>query len=238
MKANDMIAAAALGGVLMYNQLAMASDHTLLALIVMAAFGGGMIYYVKETMVPSSQVAKALQKQIDAEGRPAGRQETSFPGSMTLPKEFPKKGFKFIAENQVFVEIIEDIRVLKLFDKTRYQDIVLLMDNLQKIYMYILAGRYDPTSYIATFADTKKALIEHFYGMVFSLPSEFKHVYGVDPNDLMKRNIDKIQTTTSTMSYVLKSFATKTAGLPHVPDILESPSPRDTFDKLNSSYLP
>ena len=233
-----MIALAAVGGVLMYNQLSRASDHTLLAVGVMAVLGGGVIYYVKDRMTSSSEIAKMLQKHVDSEGRPAGRLETSFPGSMNLPKAFPKQGFRYIIENPVFVEIVEDIRVLKLFDKTKYGDIILLMDNLQKTYMYILAGRYDPTSYIGTFTDTKKALIEQFYGLVFSLPAEFKHVYGLDANDLMKRNIDKIHATTTTMSYVLRSYATKTAGLPHVPYVIESPSPHDTFDHLNSFYLP
>lgn len=238
MRVNDMIALAAVGGVLMYNQLARASDHTLLALVVMAAFGGGVLYYMKDSIASSSSqaVAMTLQKHVDAEGRPSGRLETSFPSPGGLPQAFPKKGFKYITENSVFMEVIDDIRVLKLFDKAKYSDIVLLMDTLQKVYMYILAGRYDPTSYIGTFADTKKALLQQFYSLVFSLPSEFKHVYGIDPTELMQRNIAKIHTTLSTMTYVISSYTTKTAGLPHVPSIIDSPTPHE--DPSDSFTLP
>lgn len=234
----SIVVSAAAALVLIYNQLTRATNHTLLAMVVMGGFVFLAWYYVKDREATDTTASVKKLERMEADGRPSGRVETSYPGQRTLPASFPKKGFKFLRESQAFLAIVDDIRVLRLFDKARYSDILVLLDRLQKIYMYILAGRYDAGKYIGTFMDTRDAVLEQMYSWVFAVPSTFDHIYGIDPAQLIKRNIEQLTSTTRTMAQVLKSYAEKTADLPHIPDVAQLPAPHDTFDPMNRLRLP
>lgn len=233
-----MSATALLASAIIYNQLSRASNHTLLAIIVMAGIGGLMAYYINQQIRNNEKTATDRARLLDRDGRPDGRLETSISGSRVFPSTFPKKGFKYLTENSVLVDIAMDLRVLKMFDKARYADLLLLLDQLQKTYMYILAGRYHPISHIQTFMDIRDSCLEILYSLVFVLPSSFKHVYGVDPDSLANSVISTFTSATRTMADVLKSFAEKTTKMPHVPDVVQTPAPLDTFDPMSRLRLP
>lgn len=235
MRSNDIIVGVLIAGALVYNQLARASNHTLLALIAITVLAAGVYAYMYIGTNNNQKVDKQIT--LEKEGRP-GRVETAIPGAKTITLSFPKKGFRYIKENATFVDIVQDIRILKVFDKARFADIILLLDRLQKIYIYILAGRYEPVSYMGSFMDTREAVLEQFYALAFTLPLNLKHTYGVNPQDLVKGNIEKITAVTRTMADVLQSYAKKTAGIPHVPSVVESPAPHDPFDPMNQLRLP
>ena len=234
-----LMSALALGAcAVIYNQLARASNHTLLAMIVMAGIAALMAYYINDQVRANAKATTDREQLLNADGLPSGRRETSFSGSRVLPATFPKKGFKYLKENSVFVDMVMDLRVVKMFDKARYADLLLLLDQLQKTYMYVLAGRYHPVSHIPTFMDIRDSVLESLYGLVFVLPSSFKHVYGIDPEKLMQDTVSRFTVASRTMADVLKSFAEKTAKMPHVPDVVNLPTPNDTFDPMSRLRLP
>jgi hypothetical protein len=217
---------------IVYYQLGKASQTTLLAILVLigliiAAYPSLMKMYnkqIKDSLAVTDRITETIKD----------RTETAFPGDLMLPSVFPVKGFKYVGQNQSFVDILEDIRVLRLFDKPKYEDITLLFDTLQKTYIYILGGRYDPIIYIPTFMDIRKSVLEQLYSMTFTLPQKFKHVYGISPQSLMDNNVRKTMAATRMMVEVLKSYAEKTAKSPFIPDIAGLPTP---FEK-NAHTLP
>ena len=215
-----------------------ADNHLLLAMMVMSGFAIAAWYYLRQSEKADVVAEKNISIKLDNDGRAAGRIETSFPGVMTLPPTFPKKGFKYLIENQSLVEIAEDIRVLRLIDNAKYSDILLLMNQLQKTYMYILAGRYNPGQYISIFMDIRDELLQHFYNMMFVMPTVFQHVYGVDPGEIVDRNTSLLTALTRKMADVLKSYAEKTKGLAHVPDVIQVPAPNDFGDPSYNMRLP
>lgn len=234
----DVVAPVLIGLVLIYNQLIGASNHTLLAMLVMSAFvAAAMFYIIRQDAQLRDQQGDVLDK-LEADGRPSGRIETSYPGQRTLPVAFPKKGFRFLRENADLVGIAQDLRFVRLFDQARYSDMLNLLDRLQKVYMYILAARYDPGSYIGTFMDLRDAVLEQLYSLVFVVPSTVTHIYGLNPSQVIKLNISRLTVVTRTMAEVLESYAEKTAGLAHVPDVVRTPAPHDTFDPMNRMRLP
>jgi hypothetical protein len=223
---------------LVFNGLVRADNHLLLAMMVMATFVGAAWYYLRESEKADVAAERDLKTKIESDGRPSGRVETTFPGNRILAPSFPKKGFKYLIENHALVEIAEDIRVLRLIDHAKYSDILVLMNQLQKTYMYILAGRYNPSQYIPIFVDIRDSLLEHFYNMVFVMPTVFQHVYGIDPGELVDRNTGRVTAVTRKMADVLKSFAEKTAELAYVPDVIQVPAPNDFRDPTSTMRLP
>jgi len=193
---------------------------------------------MRESDKADAVVTRTIVKKLEHDGIPSGRVETAFPGNRTLAPSFPKQGFKYLIENQSLVDIAEDIRVLRLIDHAKYSDILVLMNQLQKTYMYILAGRYDPGQYIGIFMDVRDSLLQHFYNMTFVMPTVFQHVYGVDPGELVDRNTGRLTAVTRKMADVLKSYAEKTAGLSFVPDAIQMPAPNDFHDPTSKMRLP
>jgi len=226
------------GLILVFNGLVRANNHLLFAMMVMVAFIVAAWYYLREAEKADTATEKNITDKLEADGRPSGRVETAFPGDRTLPPSFPKKGFKYLIENQALVDIAEDIRVLRLIDLAKYSDILVLMNQLQKTYMYILAGRYDPGQHISIFMDIRDSLLQHFYTMTFVMPPVFQHVYGIDPGDLVDRNTSRLTALTRKMADVLKSYAEKTAGLAYVPDVIQVPAPNDFQDPTSKMRLP
>jgi hypothetical protein len=72
------------------------------------------------------------------------------------------KKAKFLVKNSEFMNILFNIRFIKRFDKTRYSNMIINMDKLMKIYVYILADRYDANTYLPIFNDIKNNIYEIF----------------------------------------------------------------------------
>jgi hypothetical protein len=100
---------------------------------------------------------------------------------------------KFFVKNKEFIDIIKNLRFIKKFDKTRYNNLIILMNKLMKIYVYILSDRYDVYEYIPIFNDIKNDIFEILYSLVFVVPERFKHIYGFDPTDEINKSLSSFR---------------------------------------------
>lgn len=180
-----------------FYYLRSAETNTLIAILIFAVIGVGAYvhYYV---VAPPGGDRRGLE---DIKGRMEAV-STSFE-----VKKFPSDSkFKFIGNNAALQDIAKDLRFMRIFDKARYGDLLVHMDKLQKIYMYILADRYHPTTHIPIFMDLRAAVLEILYGLVHVVPSVLKHTYGIDPYVVIQRNIDEFTSLSRKMATVLQAF--------------------------------
>ena len=117
------------------------------------------------------------------------------------------KNAKFLIKNTEFMDILFNIRFIKRFDKTRYSNMIINMDKLMKIYIYILADRYDINVYLPLFNDIKNNIIEIFYSLIFVVPNKFKHIYGFDPEVEIDNSLDKFRKKVKDMITVITNYA-------------------------------
>ena len=117
------------------------------------------------------------------------------------------KKAKFLIKNSEFMNILFNIRFIKRFDKTRYSNMIINMDKLMKIYMYMLADRYDINTYLPIFTDIKNNIIEIFYSLIFVIPNKFKHIYGFDPQVEIDKSLDEFRSKTKEMLVVITNYA-------------------------------
>jgi hypothetical protein len=117
------------------------------------------------------------------------------------------KNVKFLIKNTEFMDILFNIRFIKKFDKTRYSNMIINMDKLMKIYVYILADRYDINMYLPIFTDIKNNIIEIFYSLIFVVPNKFKHIYGFDPQVEIDNSLDKFRKKVKDMIIVITNYA-------------------------------
>ena len=117
------------------------------------------------------------------------------------------KDVKFLIKNKEFMDILFNIRFIKKFDKTRYSNMIINMDKIMKIYMYMLADRYDINTYLPIFTDIKNNILEIFYSLIFVVPNKFKHIYGFDPQVEIDKSLSDFRTKIKDMLTVITNYA-------------------------------
>ena len=117
------------------------------------------------------------------------------------------KNTKYLIKNKEFMDILFNIRFIKKFDKTKYSNMIINMDKLMKIYIYILADRYDINTYLPIFTDIKNNIIEIFYSLIFVIPNKFKHIYGFDPQVEIDKSLKDFRTKTKDMITVITNYS-------------------------------
>ena len=117
------------------------------------------------------------------------------------------KNVKFLIKNKEFMDILFNIRFIKKFDKTRYTNMIINMDKIMKIYIYILADRYDTNTYLPIFTDIKNNVIEIFYSLIFVVPNQFKHIYGFDPQTEIDKSLTDFRNKIKDMLTVITNYA-------------------------------
>lgn len=117
------------------------------------------------------------------------------------------KNVKYLVKNKEFMEILFNIRFIKRFDKTRYSNMCINMDKMMKIYMYILADRYDTNTYLPIFTDIKNNVLEILYSLIFVVPNQFKHIYGFEPQAEIDKSLSDFRNKTTDMLTVITNYA-------------------------------
>ena len=117
------------------------------------------------------------------------------------------KNTKYLIKNKEFMDILFNIRFIKKFDKTKYSNMIINMDKLMKIYIYILADRYDINTYLPIFTDIKDNIIEIFYSLIFVIPNKFKHIYGFEPQIEIDKSLKDFRTKTKDMITIITNYS-------------------------------
>ena len=74
-------------------------------------------------------------------------------------KKFPDK-IKYLYKDKKLLDIIINIRFIKKYDYDKYTNIIYQIDKLYKIYIFILADRYDINIYFSTFLLLRNSIIK------------------------------------------------------------------------------
>ena len=211
-----------------------AETNTILSMIVIGGVAWVVYGYIRDSGKNSESTRKGILNALNAEGaRRAGTFNETHRNNVALtPFSRKGKGFKYLAKNPILVEIAKDLEVMRIFNRGAYADLILLLDNFNKTYTYILSDRYDAEPYLPIFADIGDEILEQLYQLILVLPLKFKHVYGVNSRELIKNNIERFILLRRKMTRVLESYAKKELGLKVVP--LSLPKAADDIFSLAS----
>jgi len=218
-----------LGSIIFY-QLSSFGAEKLLSIIIIIIFAGVAYYYLDKKNIKLIEENAVIENVINKESE--SRKEVN--GEIVNVQKFPPDSkFKFVFKNHILVEIIDDLNILRMFDRARYADLILYMDKLQKVYIYILANRYEPRSYIPTFVDLSDKILEILYSLVFVIPESLRHVYGIDSTEeLVKKNTERFVALRTKMVKILQNFAKAEHNIKFLPEVFPRPSNNYTDDKI------
>ena len=120
-------------------------------------------------------------------------------------KKFPNE-IKYLYKDKELFNIIINIRFIKRYDKSKYTNIVFYMDKFYKIYMFILANRYDIKKYFNTFLLLRNTIIKELYSIYVILPLKMKYYYGFNSFDEIKISITKFIDYSRKMITILERY--------------------------------
>ena len=120
-------------------------------------------------------------------------------------KKFPNE-IKYLHKDKELFNIIINIRFIKRYDASKYSNIVFYVDKLYKIYMFILADRYDIKKYFNTFLLLRNTIIKEMYSIYIILPIKMKYYYGFNSFDEIKKSINNFIIYSRKMITILERY--------------------------------
>jgi len=147
-------------------------------------------------------------------------------------KKFPKK-VKFLIKDRKLVELILNIRFVKKFDNAKYTDIINYLDKFMKIYIYILADRYDINESFSTLLDLRYLILEEMYSIFVIIPKDLKYMYGLNPYKEIYKSIDEFNIYSKQLINTIERYAKLEKKLPYIEDSYYRP-----INKITNKMLP
>jgi hypothetical protein len=129
---------------------------------------------------------------------------------------------KFLKKNKEFLDIINNLKFVKKFDKTRYNNLIIYANKLMKIYVYM-----------PIFNDTVNDILEILYSFIFVVPEKFKHIYGFNPGDEIDKSITDFRNKVEKMLIVLNNYGKIAKKKIYIDIYKYSP-----YEKNKELYLP
>lgn len=213
----------------LFYQITQSSEKIIMSMVLVSIWLLAFYYYFKVQNEDTKTTIKNIEDSV-----PKGKEIAT---TNYFVKSSPKKGLEYLKNNETLVKIVKDLSFVKTFDLQKYNEMCVYMDSYQKVYMYILAERYLPSSYVPTFLDLRENILEIMYQYYVVIPQHFKHIYGVSPYQKIDTNIHEFLKLSRTMIEVLENFCRLDLKENYFPTT--NPMPHDQYkEKDRKNILP
>jgi hypothetical protein len=216
---------------LIFYQLRHTDTVVLLAIVIISIWGYyGWNIWKNQHDISSQQSTEELEKILHI---PKELEQKNLQTNIVDLQFLPKQSTKYLKRNPLLIDILKDIRFIKMFDKARYYQLVLTMDRYQKTYIYMLIRRYRIQDTMQTFYDLQDLILEHMYSFIVISPVKLRHTYGLTPHERIHIQIEQFMKVSKTMVDVLRNFASLELKLPYFPEHVPK-----TYENDRKNVLP
>lgn len=146
-------------------------------------------------------------------------------------KKFPDK-IKYLYRDKQLLDIIQNIRFIKRYDSEKYTNILMYIDKFYKIYMFILADRYDIKQYFSTFITLRNTILRELYRLYVILPAKMKYYYGFDSFTELKRSITEFSDYSRKLITIIERYGYQEKEVYYLDDTKYKPSENNIHDVL------
>jgi hypothetical protein len=144
-------------------------------------------------------------------------------------KKFPEK-IKYLYKDKTLLNIVTNIRFIKKYDYDKYTNIVYQIDKLYKIYIFILANRYDVNIYFNTFILLRNTILKDLYSIYIILPMKMKFFYGFNSFDELKKSILDFTSYSRKLITIIERFAKQEKNIYYLQDTKYKPFDNNIHD--------
>ena len=138
------------------------------------------------------------------------------------------KDIKYLDKDNYLVELLLNIRFIKVFDEAKWSDLILLLEKFMKYYIYLLSDRYNITIHFETFINLRTTIIKELYSAFIIIPQKLKFIYNLNPFEELEKTIKNFIKHSRKMIIIIEKYAYINKGLYYLPDTQFKP-----FDNNN-----
>ncbi len=128
------------------------------------------------------------------------------------------KDIKYLDKDEYLVEILLNIRFIKIFDEAKWGALILLFEKLMKYYIYLLSDRYDITIHFETFLMVRTTIIKELYSSYIIIPQKLQYVYNLNPFEELEKTIKKFIEHSRKMIITIEKYGFLNKGLYYLQD--------------------
>jgi hypothetical protein len=132
-------------------------------------------------------------------------------------KIFPIE-IKYLNKDSYLVELLLNIRFIRIFDEGKWQDLILLFEKMMKFYIYLLSDRYDITINFQTFLNIRTLIIKDLYSLYVIIPQKLQYTYNLNPFEEIEKTIKDFIRHSRKMVIIIEKYAYNKKGLYYLED--------------------
>jgi len=129
----------------------------------------------------------------------------------------------YLNNDKIMIELLFNIRFIKIFDANKFSTIIVLFEKLMKLYIFMLGDRYDIRIHFSTFIEVRKTIIKELYSSYLITPIKLKYIYNLNPFKEIKKTIEDFIRHTREMIIILEKYAYEKKGVHYLDDTKYKP---------------
>ena len=130
---------------------------------------------------------------------------------------------KYLRNDSYLIELLLNLRFIKVFDNAKYTSLIGSMEKLMKLYIFMMGDRYDISLYFSTFLSLRNTIIKDLYSIYIIVPDKFIYIYKINPFDEIKRSIHDFMSHTRKMIITIQNYGYKNKGIKYLEDTKYKP---------------
>jgi hypothetical protein len=137
---------------------------------------------------------------------------------------------RYLKNDKILIELILKIRFIKIFDDAKYTKLILLLEKFMKVYIFMLADRYDISDYFSTFLELRKSIIKELYSIYIIIPMKLRYIFNVNSFDTINETIKDFMKHSRKMILIIENYAFKHKGLYYLQDTIYKPYEKNDLE--------
>lgn len=210
---------------LIFFYLSVKNTSILLTIIIIIIIG---YYYFNKIAVYDNSLVNNFNNKIKLINGDIKDREVIYNDNYYL-KKFPV-AIKYLKYDEYLIELLLNIRFLRVFDDGKYTNIILLIEKLMKLYIFMLGNRYDINTYFNTFTSVRTNIIKELYSIYIIVPDKFIYIYKINPFDEIKKTIHDFITHSRKMLITVENYAYNNKGIYYLEDTKYKPYEKNSLE--------
>jgi hypothetical protein len=132
-------------------------------------------------------------------------------------------GIRYLRNDSYLIELLLNLRFIKVFDNGKYTSLIGSMEKLMKLYIFMMGDRYDISLYFSTFLSLRNTIIKDLYSIYIIVPDNFIYMYKINPFDEIKKSIHDFMSHTRKMIITIQNYGYKNKGIKYLEDTKYKP---------------
>jgi len=153
-----------------------------------------------------------------------------------LQKDSDNKKINYLNNDKILLEIILNVRFIKIFDKDKYTTIILKTEEFMKIYIFMLGDRYDIKNHFTSFLNIRNDILNLLYSSYLIIPSKLKYIYNLNPYQELKKTINNFMKHTRKMILIIEKYAFEKKGIKYLEDTKYKPH-NYNFNNITPNHM-